>query len=72
MLTVDDLAGLEIFAGVPPGELERLAKAAADVHLAEGEFLTHEGAARALFVVIEGRIGSGSATGSVRRIWTGG
>lgn len=56
MLTVDDLAGLEIFAGVPPGELERLAKAAADVHLAEGEFLTHEGAARALFVVIEGRI----------------
>ena len=56
MLTVDDLAGLEIFAGVPSGELARLRQTAADVHLAEGEFLTHEGAARVLFVVIAGRI----------------
>ena len=56
MLTVDDLAGLEIFGGVPPGELERVARSGADIRLAEGEFLTHEGARRVLFVVIEGRI----------------
>ncbi|MFO1143264.1 MAG: hypothetical protein U1E59_12910 [Amaricoccus sp.] len=52
MLTVEDLAGLEIFAGVPAEELARLARTSADVQLAEGEFLTHEGAARALFVVL--------------------
>jgi thioredoxin reductase (NADPH) len=56
MLTVDELAVLDIFAGVQPAELERLSKTVADVHLAEGEFLVHEGDARSLFVVIEGRI----------------
>ena len=53
MLTVDDLAGLDLFADVPAAELDRLARAAADVHLAVGEFLVHEGDERALFVVVE-------------------
>lgn len=56
MLTVQELADLDIFVEVPTAELERLSRSAADVQLAEGEFLVHEGDARALFVVIAGRI----------------
>ena len=56
MLTVDDLAGLALFAGVPAAELDRLARAAADVHLAEGEFLVHEGDAVRCSWCVDGRI----------------
>ncbi len=68
MLTVDDLAGIEIFAGVPLGELARLARTAADISLSEGEFLTHEGAQRALFVVIEGTIELTKTIGGEERV----
>ena len=56
MLTVEEIEALEIFDGVPAVELERLARKAADVHLATAEFLVHEGDARALFVVVGGAI----------------
>ena len=42
----------------PPAALRArpIASTSADIHLAEGEFLVHEGDARALFVVISGKI----------------
>ena len=60
MLTADDLAAVPLLASLPPAERDRLAATSADIHLAEGEFLVHEGDARALFVVI-------SASSSSRR-----
>jgi thioredoxin reductase (NADPH) len=68
MLTVDDLAGLAPFADVPAAELDRLARAAADVHLAEGEFLVHEGDTRALFVVVSGRVELSKLFGGEERV----
>src|SRR5690242_6375352 len=56
MLTVDDVAAIPLFSGLPAGELERLARTSADVHLAPGEFAVPEGGERALFAVLAGRI----------------
>ena len=68
MLSADDLAGLELFAAVARGDLERLAKTSGDIHLAEGEFLVHEGDGRALFVVIDGRIELTKLVGGEERL----
>ena len=68
MLTVDDIACIELFAGVPPDELARLVSTAADVHLAEDEFLVHEGDTRALFVVIAGRVELSKLVGGEERV----
>ncbi|MBN9462541.1 MAG: FAD-dependent oxidoreductase [Burkholderiales bacterium] len=56
MLTIQELASVPLFSTLPARELEYLAKHAADVHLAAGEYAVHEGEERALFVVLEGRI----------------
>jgi len=56
MLTIEELASILLFATLPAVELEHLAKRAADIHLATGEYAVHEGEDRALFVVLEGRI----------------
>jgi thioredoxin reductase (NADPH) len=56
MLTADDFRRFEVFADVDPGELDRLARAAADISLVPGEFAVHEGDGRALFGVLTGRI----------------
>jgi thioredoxin reductase (NADPH) len=56
MLTAEDFRRFEVFADVDPGDLDRLARAAADVSLVPGEFAVHEGDGRALFGVLSGRI----------------
>jgi thioredoxin reductase (NADPH) len=56
MLTVEDVAAVPLFATLPKQELERLARASADLHLSPGEFAVHEGGERALFAVLSGRI----------------
>ncbi|CCV15044.1 Cyclic nucleotide-regulated FAD-dependent pyridine nucleotide-disulphide oxidoreductase [Mesorhizobium sp. STM 4661] len=45
-----------MFSGLPAGELERLARTAADLHLSAGEFAVHEGGEAALFAVLAGKI----------------
>ena len=45
----DDIAAIELFAGLVHADRERLAQAAADVHLRPGEYAVHEGEERALF-----------------------
>ena len=56
MLTIDDVAAVPLFSGLPPTELERLARVSADLHLCPGEFAVPEGGERALFAVLTGKI----------------
>ena len=56
MVTADEISSIAIFAGLSEADRERLARAAADLTLAPGEYAAHEGADRALFAVLDGRI----------------
>ena len=56
MVTAEEVARFAVFADVGSAELERLARAVADITLVPGEFAVHEGDGRALFGVLEGRI----------------
>src|SRR3954468_3711088 len=56
MVTPDEIAAIELFASLDQAEREQLCRAAADVRLVAGEYAAHEGAERALFAVLEGRI----------------
>lgn len=56
MLTIEDVAAVPLFSGLPAAELERLARTSADLHLGPGEFAVPEGGERALFAVLTGKI----------------
>jgi CRP-like cAMP-binding protein len=56
MLTTEELATIPLFSKLPTVELEHVARKAADIHLAAGEYAVHEGEERALFAVLEGKI----------------
>src|SRR3954468_22884559 len=56
MVTPDEIAAIELFASLDQAEREQLCRAAADVSLVAGEYAAPEGAERALFAVLEGRI----------------
>ncbi|MBL8576109.1 MAG: FAD-dependent oxidoreductase [Mesorhizobium sp.] len=56
MLTVQEVSGIPLFSDLPAADIERLARVAADIQLAAGEFAVHEGGEGALFVVLSGRI----------------
>src|SRR6516162_5872659 len=56
MLRIDDIRSIPLFSTLPLAELERLARTSADVHLSAGEFAVHEGADRALYAVLSGKI----------------
>ena len=56
MLTTDEVRAIPILSAVPTGDLERLAKSAADIQLAAGEWAVHEGDERAFYAVVSGKI----------------
>jgi thioredoxin reductase (NADPH) len=56
MVTPEEIAGVTLFAGLDPAQCERLSRVAADVSLVAGEYAAPEGAERALFAVLSGRI----------------
>ena len=56
MVTAEEIAGIAIFATLDAAEHERLCRVAADISLQPGEYAAHQGAERALFGLIEGRI----------------
>src|SRR5690348_6424092 len=64
MVTAEEIARVEIFADLHQAAREPLARVAADITLAPGEFAVHEGGSRALFGFLDGRI-------EVRRIVDG-
>src|SRR3954470_12507615 len=56
MVTTEEVGRVAVFAELDPAAHERLARVAADISLAPGEYAAHEGDDRALFVLLEGRI----------------
>lgn len=56
MFTTDEVRAIPIFSAIPVADLERLAKSAADIQLAAGEWAVHEGDERAFYAVISGKI----------------
>src|SRR5215472_15031885 len=68
MVTAEEVAGVEVFAMLGPERQERLARAAADVVLAPGEYAATEGAERALFAVLDGRIEAVKTNDGIDRV----
>ena len=56
MVTTEEIGQVTLFAALDQGQRERLARVAADISLMPGEYAADEGAERALFAVLEGRI----------------
>jgi len=56
MVTAEEIAGVALFASLDTAQCEQLSRVVADVSLVVGEYAAHEGAERALFAVLEGRI----------------
>lgn len=56
MVTAEEIAGIEVFAMLGAEQQEQLARSAADVILAAGEYAANEGDDRALFAVLDGKI----------------
>jgi thioredoxin reductase (NADPH) len=56
VVTAEEIGAVALFAPLGPAERDRLARAAADISLAPGEYAAHQGDERALFAVLEGRI----------------
>jgi len=56
VVTPEEIGGVALFAALDLAQREQLARVAADVSLVAGEYAAHEGAERALFAVLEGRI----------------
>jgi thioredoxin reductase (NADPH) len=68
MVTVEEIRRFEVFATLETAVLERLCRIAADISLVPGEFAVHEGDARALLGVLEGRMEVVSAVDGVERV----
>ncbi len=56
MFTTDEVRAVPIFSAIPAPDLESIAKSAADIQLAAGEFAVHEGDERAFYAVISGKM----------------
>jgi thioredoxin reductase (NADPH) len=56
VVTPEEIGSVELFSRLDLAQRERLARVAADVSLVAGEYAAPEGAERALFAVLEGRI----------------
>jgi thioredoxin reductase (NADPH) len=56
LVTAEEIAGVSIFADLDSADRERLARASADITLADGEYAANPGDQRALFALIEGSI----------------
>ncbi|AMO24287.1 hypothetical protein GCM10027034_15020 [Ramlibacter solisilvae] len=55
MITLEELAKVPLFSALSEKELDFLARSVEDIRLVTGEYGAHEGEARALFVMIEGK-----------------
>jgi len=56
MFTTDEVRAIPILSVIPTTDVERLAKSAADIQLAAGEWAVHEGDERAFYAVVSGKI----------------
>jgi thioredoxin reductase (NADPH) len=56
MITVDHIRKMKLFEDVPNGELQTIADRAADIHLAEGDWVVSEGEVPSFFGCVSGRL----------------
>jgi thioredoxin reductase (NADPH) len=56
MFTTEEIQTIPIFSTIPGSDLERIAKSAADIQLATGDFAVHEGDERAFYAVVSGKM----------------
>jgi thioredoxin reductase (NADPH) len=56
VVTPEEIGRVALFSNLDLAQREQLSRVAADVSLVAGEYAAHEGAERALFAVLEGRI----------------
>src|SRR5215210_7403026 len=68
MVTAEEIGAVGVFAPLDRDGRERLSRAAADIHLAAGEYAAYEGSERALFAVLEGRIEPVKRADGVERV----
>jgi thioredoxin reductase (NADPH) len=68
VLTADEIASISIFGGLSAEACDRLARTAADVRLAPGEFAVHAEDKRALFAVLEGRLETLNTVDGILRV----
>jgi thioredoxin reductase (NADPH) len=68
MVTADEIGTVTVFAALEREHRQRLAQAAADIVLRPGEYAANEGAERALFAVLDGRIEATKVVDGVERI----
>jgi thioredoxin reductase (NADPH) len=68
MVTDDDIAGVSVFSALDPEAREKLARVAADIALAPGEFAANQGDDRALFAVLEGLIEPVKSADGIERV----
>ena len=68
MVTVEEIAAIEVFAMLGADEHERLARVAADISLLPGEYAANAGDDRALFAVLEGRIEAVKVVDGIERV----
>jgi thioredoxin reductase (NADPH) len=68
VVTPEEIGRIEVFALLGAAARERLARAAADIALAAGEYAAHEGDERALFALLEGRIEAVKLVDGIERV----
>jgi thioredoxin reductase (NADPH) len=68
MVTAEEIASIDVFAHLPLGDRERLARAAADLTVLPGEFTVQEGDERALFALLDGAIEAVKLVDGVERV----
>jgi thioredoxin reductase (NADPH) len=68
MVTAEEIGQINVFAALAPTDCARLARAAADISLAAGEYAANEGDKPALFAVLDGRIEPVKVVDGVERV----
>ncbi len=68
MVTAEEIGAVKILGDLELGSRERLARVAADISLMPGEYAADQGAERALFALLEGRIEVVSMVDGVERV----
>ena len=68
MVTADDIAAVTVFSTLDPEARERLARVAADLSLAPGDYAANAGDDRALFAVLDGLIEPVKSVDGIERV----
>jgi thioredoxin reductase (NADPH) len=68
VVTADDIGRIAVFAELPEADRELLARVAADITLLPGEHAAAEGAERALFALLEGRVEAVKLVDGIERV----